>query len=261
MARTDAIERRIVARGDVRIEVLAQGRGRLVVLLPSLGRASEDFDHLAARLAAAGYRALRPAPRGIGASSGPMTGITLHDLARDVAAVIEAEGGGPAIVAGHAFGNWVARTTAADRPDLVRAVVLLAAAHRNYPQAVRDQLTKCLDLSAPRDERLAALRQVFFAPDNDPTGWLEGWHPEVARAQRTAGTATPTEEWWSAGAAPILDVQAREDAFAPHAGSGKLRAELGERVTIAVIPGAGHALLPEQPEAVADAVLGYLARL
>src|SRR5262249_38342981 len=171
MARTDAIERRIVARGDVRTEVLAQGRGRLVVLLPSLGRASEDFDHLAARLAAAGYRALRPAPRGIGASSGPMTGITLHDLARDVAAVIEAEGG-LAIVAGHAFGNWVARTTAADRSDLVRAVVLLAAAHKGYPQAVRDQLTKCFDLSAPRDERLAALRQIFFAPGNDPTGWL-----------------------------------------------------------------------------------------
>ncbi len=253
--------RSIVERGDVRIEVFGQGEGPIVVLLPSLGRGSDDFDDLAGRLAGAGYRALRPSPRGIGGSAGPMTGVTLHDFARDVAGVIESEGGGPAVVVGHAFGNWVARTTAADRPDLVRAVVLLAAGHRGYPQAVRDSLTKCFDLAAPHEERMAALKHAFFAPGHDPTAWLEGWHPELARAERAAAAATPIEEWWSAGTAPILDVQAREDAFAPRAGSAKLRAELGERVTIAVIPDAGHALLPEQPEAVADAVIGFLRGL
>jgi pimeloyl-ACP methyl ester carboxylesterase len=261
MAPSAAIERRILEREDTRIEVLAQGHGPLVVLRPSLGRGSDDFEDLARRLAAAGYRALMPSPRGIGATIGPLTGITLHDFARDVAAVIEAERCGPAVVVGHAFGNWVARTTAADRPDLVRAVVLLAAGHKGFAQAVRDSLTKCFDLAAPREERITALKHAFFAPGHDPTAWLEGWYPELALAERAAAAATPVEQWWSAGTAPILDVQAREDAFAPHAGSGKLRAELGERVTIAVIPDAGHALLPEQPEAVADAVIGYLRRL
>src|SRR5579872_3187631 len=100
--------REVLRRDDVRIEVIAEGRGRLLVLLPSLGRDSEEFDPVAEQLAAAGLRVLRPQPRGYGRSTGPMTHITLHDYARDVAAVIEHENAGPAILAGHAFGHFVA---------------------------------------------------------------------------------------------------------------------------------------------------------
>ena len=57
-----------------------------------------------------------------------MTKITLHDFARDIAEVVKKLGGGKAVVVGHAFGNWVARMTAADHPDLVRGVVIAAAA-------------------------------------------------------------------------------------------------------------------------------------
>src|SRR5262245_53526961 len=114
MATSPAARRSIVERGAACIEVTATGTGPLVVMIPSLGRPAEDFDDLARRLAQNGYCALQPQPRGIGGSSGPMHGITLHDFARDVAAVIEGHGGGPAAVAGHAFGNFVARTTAAD---------------------------------------------------------------------------------------------------------------------------------------------------
>jgi len=41
----------IVAYDDVRIEVIAEGSGPLVVLLPSRGRAAEDFDVVAAGIA------------------------------------------------------------------------------------------------------------------------------------------------------------------------------------------------------------------
>ena len=92
---TAPITRGIVERGDIRIEVLAQGKGPLVVMIPSLGRPAEDFEDLSRRLADAGYCALRPQPRGIGKSSGPMHHLTLHDFSRDVAAVIEKFGGGP----------------------------------------------------------------------------------------------------------------------------------------------------------------------
>src|SRR5262245_24179208 len=109
--------RGIVAYDDVRIDVIAEGTGPLVVLLPSRGRGSEDFDDIAAGIASAGFHVLRPQPRGAGVSIGPMKGLTLHDFARDLAAVIRHEGGGPAIIAGHAFGNWVARMTAVDYPQ------------------------------------------------------------------------------------------------------------------------------------------------
>ena len=34
---------------------------------------------------------------------------------------------------GHAYGSWVARMTAADYPNLVRGVVIAAAAAKAYP--------------------------------------------------------------------------------------------------------------------------------
>src|SRR4051794_14183291 len=118
------IEHQVVERGPVRVEVLVQGSGPTIVLLPSLGRGAEDFDGIAPRLAEAGFRVVRPEPRSVGQSEGPTEGLTLYDLAADVAAAIEggAEGGNPrpAIVAGHAFGNWVARALAATRPEMVR---------------------------------------------------------------------------------------------------------------------------------------------
>ena len=62
----------IVAYDDVKIDVIAEGRGPLIVLLPGRGRGSEDFDEVAAGLAKAGFRVLRPQPRGAGQSKGPM---------------------------------------------------------------------------------------------------------------------------------------------------------------------------------------------
>jgi len=257
------VMRNIVERGDARIEVLAQGSGPLVVLIPSLGRGAHDFDDLAQRLAAAGYRALRPQPRGIGGSTGPMKDITLHDYARDVAAVIESNGGGPAVLAGHAFGNFVVRTTAADFPHLTKAVILLGATHVwPVPPDVRASINKSHDMSLPEAERIRCMQHAFFAPGNDPRVWLGSWHEEVMHAERAATEATPREEWWHAGRAPILDVQPEQDVMTPPESRNRYVNDLGaDRVTTALIPRAGHALLPEQPDAVAKALLDYLKTL
>ena len=119
--------RTLVTYDNVAIDLIAEGSGPLIVLLPSRGRDSEDYDSVAAGLAKEGFRVLRPQPRGMHASKGPMKDITLHDLARDVASVIARENAGPAVIVGHAYGNWVARMTAVDHPQLVRGVVLAAA--------------------------------------------------------------------------------------------------------------------------------------
>ncbi|WP_443208750.1 alpha/beta fold hydrolase, partial [Rhodococcus rhodochrous] len=76
---------RLVETPVAHLEVRVDGEGPAVVLLPSLGRDSYEFDPIASDLAAAGFTALRPQPRGIGSSRGPMTGLDLHDLAGDVA--------------------------------------------------------------------------------------------------------------------------------------------------------------------------------
>lgn len=255
--------RSLVEHDGVHIEVLARGSGPRVVMMPSLGRGATDFDEIASRIAAAGYRALCPQPRGIGASLGPLKDITLHDFARDIAAVIRHDGGGASVVAGHAFGNFVARTTAADYPELVKAVVLLAATH-TWPLApeLRDSINKCHMMSLPEEVRLKHLRHVFFAPGSDARVWLDGWDEDVMHAERDATEATPRPEWWTAGKAPVLDVLALDDPLSPPHSTNRYRDEWGaDRVEIVAIANAAHALLPEQPAAVAAAIIAYMKKL
>jgi pimeloyl-ACP methyl ester carboxylesterase len=257
------VDRAIVTRGDVRIEVLRQGAGPLVVLLPSLGRGAEDFDEIAVRLAGAGFRVLRPQPRGIGASHGPLTGITLHDYANDVAAVIEDAHGGPALVVGHAFGNRVARLLATVRPDLVRAVALVAAnVGRNpSPPKVREAIKASANLSLPDEARLAALQFAFFAPGHDAHAWLEGWHPDVLAAERIAGDKTPRTEDYAAGHAPVLYLQPDHDPLGHVEDARAYKRALGDRVTVVVIQQASHAVVTEQPDAVAQELIKYARAL
>ena len=262
--RTPAVPtREIIRHRDVRIEVLSQGGGPPIVLLPSLGRGAEDFDRIAERLAEAGYRVLRPQPRGIGRSEGPLTGIDMHDYAADVATVVAHAGNSPAFVVGHAFGNRVARMLATVRPELVAAVALVAAniGKAPSPPDVRAAIRNSADASLPDEQRLAALRFAFFAPGNDPSAWLAGWHPDVLAAQRIAGDRTSREEDFAGGRAPILYLQPGHDPLAHVEDAEAFKAQFGERVTIVVIPRASHAVIVEQPDAVSDALIAYARKL
>jgi pimeloyl-ACP methyl ester carboxylesterase len=252
----------VVRRGDVTIEVVTEGRGPLVVLLPSLGRDSDEFDPIAERIAAAGFRVLRPQPRGYGRSSGPMENLTLHDFARDVAAAIEHEHAGPAIVAGHAYGHFVAKMTAMDFPKLVRGVALIAAAQKNIGPQVRRWLAIATDARQPEAERVKYLQMVFFAPGHDSRIWLTGFHANVQRAEEIARDATPQQEYWSAGNVPLLDLQAEFDPYRPRSTADELVKEFGaNRVTVVLVRGVSHAVIVEDPRAVADAVIAFARKL
>lgn len=257
------VQRATVSRaGAVTLDVLSQGAGPLLMLLPSLGRPAEDFDPIARRLAETGFRVLRPQPRGIGASTGPEYA-DLQDCAADIATVIEAEGGGPAFVAGHAFGNRVARMLATSRPDLVSAVSLIAAnvGHAPSPPPIREAIRNSADATLPRDVRLAALRFAFFAPGNDPVSWLEGWYPDVLAAQRAAGDRTSRKLDYAGGGKPILYLQPDHDPLAHVEDAEVFRRENGARVSVVVVPNASHAAIAEQPEFIARALIEYAGRV
>jgi pimeloyl-ACP methyl ester carboxylesterase len=264
------VVRTIVGRDAIQIEVLSQGTGPAIVILPSLGRSGEDYDVVSDALASAGFRVLRPQPRGIGRSRGPMEGLTMHDLAADVAAVLDHENTGPAVVVGHAFGNFVARQLATDRPDLARGVVVAAASAGKVPPGstekpigpeIREAIDGPSDPSLPEEKRLQYLRMAFFAPGHDPRVWLNGWNIAVHHMESQARERTPVDDYFAAGTAPILDLQAEQDPVAPRRFAGVLKSMLGDRVTIVVIPNASHALVPEQPAAVSNAIATFARRV
>jgi pimeloyl-ACP methyl ester carboxylesterase len=260
------IERLVARPSGGQIAFAVEGTGPAILMIPSLGRGASDFDDLSRRLVVAGFTSVRPDPRGIGGSNGPMYGLTLHDLAADAAAVIEALGGAPAIVVGHAFGQRVGRTLAADRPGLVRAMAMVAAGGRAAMKpGAQEALMGCFRLDRPDAERLADIKFAFFAPGNDaandPTVWRGGWYPDAATMQVAATRATPVEGWWNAGSStPLLVIQGLQDTVAPPENGRMMKAELGDRVELLDIDGAGHALLPEQPEKIAAAIIAFARR-
>jgi pimeloyl-ACP methyl ester carboxylesterase len=251
---------RFAERPGVRIAYFAEGNGPPVLMIPSLGRGAEDFAALAAAVAAAGYRAIRLQPRGIPPSTGPLQGLTMDDLAQDAAAVLQADGGGPAVVIGHAFGQRVARTLAARHPDAVRALIMLAAGGKApmLPGA-QEALFASFDPSLPADKHMEAVRIAFFAPGNDPAIWHGGWYQDVAKAQSAATEASDVATWWSAGGRiPILVVQGLQDKVAPPENGRMLKQAEPDRVVLVELDGAGHALLPEKPDEIARQVVSYL---
>lgn len=228
-------------------------------MLASLGRPGSDFDEVATKLASAGCRVILPEPRGIGGSEGPMEGLTLHDLAEDVAATIETVAPGPVVLAGHAFGNRLARTTAADHAPLVAKVVLLACGGLiEMPDEARKALIGCFDETLSPEAHLDCVDYGFFAEGNDPEVWRDGWSRPAMLMQSSAVRRTAVEDWWEAGGQPMLVVQATEDRIALPANAHDLKRRLGARVRLVELPHAGHAMLPEQPDAIVEAILGFL---
>lgn len=249
--------RELLIAGPVRIDVLVDGAGPAIVLLPSSQRDSLDLDDVAGRIAAAGFSVLRPQPRGMAGSQGPMTHLTLNDLAQDVALVIERLGAGRAVVAGHAFGHFVARVAGLNHPQQVRGVAVLAGAARAFPPGLTEALDLAADATQPREQRLSALRMAFFAPGSDASAWLEGWHPALRDVYRAAAATPPKLAWWPVSHAPILDLQGDCDPWRPPASRHELQDILGGKVTVQVIEHASHAMLPEQPAAVASALTAW----
>lgn len=254
-------ERHLLRTESGDIEVLARGEGPSVVLVPSLGRGAEDFADLSERLAAAGFRALAPNPRGIGGSTGPLEDLTMEQIAGDVLAVVHSLGTTPAVLVGHAFGNRVVRLAATLEPHAVDRVALLACGGRVPPAPeVGAALLAVFDESLDADAHLAAVRLGFFADGNDPAVWADGWYPAVASAQMAAQRQMDVSTWWTAGRAEVLVVQPVDDLIAVEANALDILEQLGSRASMVRIDRAGHALLPEQPQAVADALVTWLAR-
>ena len=251
----------IVKGNAVAIEMYLDGEGPCLVILPSYGRdGGEDYDNITGHLTAAGWKVVRPQPRGIAASTGPMDGQTLHDLASDIALCIRSLCDAPVVLLGQAFGNVLARVVTTDYPDLVRAAVLAAAEASKVPDDVGKTPFIAGNPALPEAQRLDALRLGFFAAGHDPSSWLNGWYPATLKMQHGAAQVTGVRESWACGNVPLLQVLGEHDPFNPKPYWHEMQERFGDRVTLSIVQDASHALFPEQPVAVAQAILPWLAK-
>ncbi|KAF7191892.1 hypothetical protein HII31_06937 [Pseudocercospora fuligena] len=243
------------------LRVLVQGNpsGPAITIFPSLKRDSGlDFDNLTLSLASSGWLVLRPQPRGILGSIGPMTNITQEDLTKDYIDVINAlASNGKSFLLGHAAGAGTAQQIALAYPNQTLGVIFAAKASANAPANVTATALIASNLTSSDSERLAALERGFFAPGNNAGVWLDGFWENMPAATKSnsTGSSKIVED------VKILEIIAKEDPFRPTSSySEMVDVAFPGQVYQVFVEGASHALFPEQPEKVAEAVLGWLEK-
>ena len=84
----------------------------------------------------------------------------------------------------------------------------------------------------------------------------------MQKSEVIARDATPQQVYWSAGTVPILDIQAESDPYRPPSSRKELIEEFGaKRMTTVLIPDSAHAVIVEQPTAVARAIIAWAKSL
>lgn len=177
--------------------------------------------------------------------------------------------GGVGVYVGYSMGGRVALHTALSRPEVVERLVLIGAtagiddpAERATRRAADERLADHIEAVGVRtfiDEWLA---NPLFAGLTDATALradrLRNTPAGLAASLRATGTGTQTPLWDRLGEieCPVLVLVGEHDAKFTDLGrrlvGGLPRAEL------AVIPGAGHSVHLEQPDATVDAIATWL---
>lgn len=239
-----------------------------VLFVNSLGTDFRVWDRVVPLLPA-GLRVIRYDKRGHGLSDGAARGTWgMGDHVADAAAVLEAEGAKAAVVVGLSIGGLIAQGLAAERPDLVRAMMLCdTAAKIGSPDMWAGRIA---DIEARGLEGVA-------------DAVMERWFSKGFRAERKAELAlwrnmlvrTPLDGYLGSCEA-IRDTDLRESTARlrlPTAAicgdeDGSTPPDL-VRETAALIPGAefhlirraGHLPGVEQPGATAEVLTALLRRV
>jgi pimeloyl-ACP methyl ester carboxylesterase len=123
--------RRVTLGGGVAVNLLERGSGPPVVLVHGLPGTAYHFERMLGALAERGRRALAYDRVGYGRSDPrPDDDFTVDANARELLALLEAEGLRDATVVGWSFGGKTAMTAALHDPSRIGCLVLLASAGR-----------------------------------------------------------------------------------------------------------------------------------
>lgn len=204
----------------------------------------------------------------------PAAAYRIEQHVADMAALIERIGAGPVDVMGHAYGGIVAAMLARTRPELVRKLILVEP---SLFALVHDRRIGVDTLAGLEDGRQRALveigsgkpsleviRGIFGAEAFDKLGDLRR---QIITDNADTLAPSQSEAWWAlpfscadARALP-MPVQIIEGG-----GTFPVAREIDERLLQCVqdgqriiIPGAGHTLQFDAPEAMGRAVLEFLS--
>lgn len=285
-------EKLTLTNGPLRFSAKAMGAGPVVLCLHGFPDTLDTFGALLPALASAGFRGVAVAMRGYEPQSQPADG-DYHAvrMAEDVSAWIAQLGGGPVHLLGHDWGATIAFAAAALVPAAVASLTVLAVPHpvrfaEAYAASPEQQARSNYILTfqpGEADERVTADDCAELA--GLWRTWSPGWDmPAAALAPMRAafaqpGTAHAALEWYRqafdfaseasaatqallAGpfAAPTLGLVGEEDGcIAADIFESAMQArDFPGGLCVERIPGAGHFLHLEAPDAVAERITNWL---
>ena len=189
------------------------------------------------------------------------------------AAGLVGKAGGPAAYLGYSLGGRLCLRLALDRPDLVRALVLIGgspgiadAGGRAERRAADERLARRIErdgVAAFLDDWLAG--PLFATLPEEAAGReerLANTAEGLASALRRLGTGAQEPLWDRLGQLrppALLVAGERDPKFARIA--MEMAAAIGPAAQVALVPGAGHAAHLERPAATAAVIEEFLARL
>ncbi len=240
------------------------GSGELILALPGSGGDHSRYKLVGPLLAEAGYHTVVINQRGIMGSTGRLDDLTLRDLADDVIAIADHFAVEKFHMMGWAFGNRTSRMLATVYPERVASLSLIAAGGLVPALTEPGELAELLsNPELTQAEKIRLARRTLFSPAAsdelviDYVDNLQYW-PDGRRAQRGAGRSTPVELWAAGGTGPLLMVMGEDDLTAPVENGHIMKTNQGDRLTLVIIPEAGHTVGLEKPQATAAALLEFL---
>ena len=217
----------------------------------------------------ASCRVIAPDLRGFGESDAKPGTATMDEFAADLHGLLLHLQTRSVVLIGHSMGGYVAFAFARRFPELLRGVVLVstkagadtpeaAAGRRATAEKVRtegvkvvaDAMTGKMLAGDSRDKAMAEQIRNWMA-SSSPDGVIAAQHGMAERPDSTgmlAGISVPT-----------LVVTGADDTLIPPTESEKLAAAI-PGAQLSVLPGAGHLVACEQPEAFNRVLTGWLER-
>lgn len=247
-----------------------QGRGPALLLIQGGGAGRNAWaalmDRLAPRLDCIAFD-----NRGVGGGSHVDGPLSIHDLARDAAAVIETLGERAVHVAGVSLGGFIAMRLAAARPDLVSSLVLHATAARLGRRTLEQNLFRSRLLELDVAGAPSLLRDYIRPWAAGERGSIGDLPADVVthRGEFSAGDYLGqmqairehdmTAEELARIEAPTLVVAGAEDILCSVEDARFLHRSIpGSKMV--VLEGAGHVYYYEEPELAAAIQGGWVAQ-
>jgi pimeloyl-ACP methyl ester carboxylesterase/RimJ/RimL family protein N-acetyltransferase len=246
------------------------GAGPAVLLLHGLAGHAEEWVQTAGWLTER-YRVVALEERGHGRSSREPAEVSPQARLADAAFVIECLRLAPVVVIGQSLGAHLGILLAAKRPELVRALVVAEATPAGGNQALVDEVVEQVSDSlrrwpVPFSSREAAL-EYFGGRSLKAEAWSAGldaradglWPRfDVSVLRRMLRDAVSRDHWreWERISCPVLIVRAQHGTLEP--ADANAMAKRLPQARCVEIPGAGHDLHLERPEAWRRAVIEFL---